>query len=206
MENRAFQEMLKPAVWRIQKKQPQEIAKNAGVDYDKERSVFTVTTLGKPLSVAYPSCELSEQTEEWHTLLLLHYLDTADGTPLTGKRITFGALKDGLVRGTKFDRTAEEELQRLFRGKEPETIREICQRAGANFREGKADLYAEFSLFPRYPLLLEIWFADDEFPLSGKLFVDGAADHYLGMEDAVTAGMVLLEALKEAASRSIRSL
>ena len=64
--------------------------------------------------------------------------------------------------------------------------------------DGKADLSVRFSLFPRYPMLLNIWLEDEEFPAAGKLLVDKSADHYLTIEDAVTAGELFLRKLKEA--------
>ena len=40
-----------------------------------------------------------------------------------------------------------------------------------------------------------LWFADEEIPGSGRLFLDRSASHYLTVEDTVTAGSVLMEAL-----------
>ncbi|MDY2660868.1 MAG: DUF3786 domain-containing protein, partial [[Ruminococcus] gnavus] len=47
-----------------------------------------------------------------------------------------------------------------------------------------------------YPVWLKIWFADEEFEASGKLYLSRSADHYLSMEDAVTVGEVFLSKLK----------
>ena len=196
MENKAFQEMLKAAVARIQKKTPEDMAQKAGIIYHKAASKFELESLKQSVIVEYPSCRLSEKLEEWHTLILLHYLEMADGTPLSGQWTTFGSLKDGLVRGTKFDHTVEEELQKTFCGKSLEQIREVCEKAGGQFAEGRADLCVEFFLFPQYSVLLKIWLEDEEFPLTGKMFVDSTAEHYLTMEDSVTAGSVILEKLK----------
>ena len=66
--------------------------------------------------------------------------------------------------------------------------------------ETKADLCAVFPVLPRYPVTLKIWFADEEFPVSGKLFLQDHADHYLSVEDAVTVGEILLQKLSEAFS------
>ena len=45
--------------------------------------------------------------DEWHHLVILHYLEMADGTPLGQRMTSFGELRDGLVRGGSFDRTCE---------------------------------------------------------------------------------------------------
>ena len=50
-----------------------------------------------------------------------------------------------------------------------------------------------FPVLPRYPVTLKIWFADEEFPVSGKIFLQDHADHYLSVEDAVTVGEILLQ-------------
>ena len=67
-------------------------------------------------------------------------------------------------------------------------------------REELAERCAVFPVLPRYPVTLKIWFADEEFPASGKLFLQDHADHYLSVEDAVTVGEILLQKLSEAFS------
>lgn len=51
------------------------------------------------------------------------------------------------------------------------------------------------SFLPRCSLWLKVWFADDELPPSGRLLIDESAPHYLTIEDAVTAGSLILDAL-----------
>lgn len=195
-ENRAFQEMKKAAAERLQGKSMEQIAPKADVLLGK--GYLELESLGQKIQIFYPSWELQEELEEWHTLLLLHYLEMADGTPLSGEWVTFGNLKDGLIRGTGFDRTADIELGKFLKGKDIEELKTILGALGARIVDGRADLSAELMLFPRYPLLLNIWMEDEEFPAAGKLLVDKNADHYLTIEDAVTAGEVLLRRLKEA--------
>ena len=38
----------------------------------------------------------------------------ADGTPVSNQAVNFGELKDGLIRGVKFEKTMELELNRFF--------------------------------------------------------------------------------------------
>lgn len=198
VENRAFQEMRKAALERLRGKEAEHIAENAAVSWKEGEGNFEFISLGQAVHIAYPSWELKDELEEWHTLLLLHYLDMADGTLLAGEWVTFGNLKDGLIRGTGFDRTADIELGKFLKGKDTEKLRNIFMGLGAEFLDGKADLSVRFSLFPRYPMLLNIWLEDEEFPAAGKLLVDKSADHYLTIEDAVTAGELFLRKLKEA--------
>ena len=61
-----------------------------------------------------------------------------------------------------------------------------------------ADFCARFDFAPRYPVRLKIWFADKEFPASGRLLLDESAPHYLTIEDAVTAASLILDRLTQA--------
>ena len=75
---------------------------------------------------------------------------------------------------------------------------------GNRFRQQLTNLskpdWKVFPVLPRYPVTLKIWFADEEFPVSGKIFLQDHADHYLSVEDAVTVGEILLQKLSEAFS------
>lgn len=131
----------------------------------------------------------------WHALTLLHYLDLADGTPLLGKMMAFAQYPDGMVRGGGFDRRAELVIRRQLGLLPPEELRRRCLALGAELLPSNADLCARFPFLPRYPLWLRLWFGDEEFPASGRLFLDESAAHYLTVEDAVTVGGLLLERL-----------
>ena len=72
------------------------------------------------------------------------------------------------------------------------TVTEVCKNAEIN--------RGTFSSSAKISGTLKIWFADEEFPASGKLFLQDHADHYLSVEDAVTVGEILLQKLSEAFS------
>ena len=133
--------------------------------------------------------------DDWHHLLILHYLDLADGTPLSHQLMAFGDLPSGMVRGGGFDRQSEQDLG-LRLGHAPQAqVERACRALGGVLTPSNADVCAVFSLFPNYPITLKLWFADEEIPGSGRLFLDRSASHYLTVEDAVTAGSVLMETL-----------
>ena len=46
-------------------------------------------------------------------------------------------------------------------------------------------------------MILKVWFADEEFEATGKLLLTASVDHYLTIEDAVTAGEYVLRYIKE---------
>ena len=144
--------------------------------------MLEVLSFYETIEIQLPEFYINSDIDEWHYLTLLHYLDMADGTEGAQKLITFGNLKDGLIRGTKFDRTAEQKLEKLLQDKDPEKIQKACKNLGAEFTETKADLCAVFPV------------------ASGKIFLQDHADHYLSVEDAVTVGEILLQKLSEAFS------
>lgn len=196
-ENRAFIEMLLPAKERLRSKDPESIARNSGAVFDARDSVFRIKCLNQTIVIDYPSYHIDAELDEWFVLLLLHYLDLADGMPVTTQLVPFGGLKDGLIRGTKFDRTMDQGLSSFLAGKQPEQILEVCRALDAQVIDSRADICAVFPLFPNYPVTVNIWFADEEFPASGKMLLSKSADHYLTVEDAVVAGEMLLKILNE---------
>ena len=127
-ENRAFQEMLQAAVKRLQNRSGEEIAAKSGAVFHSSRNVLEIMSFYETIEIQLPEFYINSDIDEWHYLTLLHYLDMADGTEGSQKLITFGNLKDGLIRGTKFDRTAEQKLEKLLQDKDPEKIQKACCR------------------------------------------------------------------------------
>ncbi len=198
LDNRAFKEMLMPAKERIRHRQPKDIEQKSGAVFHEKCSLFLLQTLNQEIQITIPEYTFSPQIEEWHQLVILHYLDLADGRAVSSQLISFGELKNGLIRGTKFDRDTERELQAFLKEKTPERMRQICGSLGGEFVDSNADLCVVFHFLPNYPVWLKIWFADEEFEASGKFYLSKSADHYLTMEDAVTVGEILLSKLKNA--------
>ena len=195
--NRAFMEMRKVAQGWLAGRNPLEIARRAGIDYDSERMEFALKSLDREIRLRWPGCELEAGFGDWHALLLLHYLHRSDGTPLSPRQIAFGELRDGMVRGGGFDRDSAARLSKLLGARSEEDVQRACAALGAEFADSNADLCAVFPLLPRFPMTLKLWYADDEMPASARLMLNASADHYLTVEDAVTAGEVLLAELEK---------
>lgn len=191
MKDQRFDEMLKAALAWLKNRAPEEIAQRADVFFDG--SAFRFMSLGEWISVAYPNYEITPQLPHWHHLLVLHYLNIADGSPLKGQQISFSQYEGGMVRGGDFDRRAEQ----IFHEFEMEDLHRKCKALGGVVKNGKADLCVELPFLPKYPVTLNFWEADEDFPASGRLTVDESAAHYLTIEDAVTVGELILQELKE---------
>ena len=189
-ENRMYSQMLKAAYRWLAERQPEDIAEKAGVTFDG--SGFHFESLGIPVTVSYPAYQITPALDPWHQLIILHYLHLADGTPLSYQTIAFAQQRDGMVRGGGLDRKAEAVISKL----ELNALKQRCEVMGCKEKAANADYCVELPLLPMYPVTLNYWQADEEFPASGRLLTDSSAEHYLTIEDAVTAGELLLQILE----------
>lgn len=190
-KDQMFSEMNQAALARLAGRDPKEIARNGGVSYDETTQTFHISTMGMEMRVHYPEYTMTPELPGWHRLVILHYLDLADGFPLTGKEIPFAQMRSGMVRGGGIDRRCELALQNL----NVERLEGICKRIGGQRIASNADAAWRIPFLPRFPVTLKMWLADEEFPTSGRLLPDAGADHYLTIEDGVTVAEILLEAI-----------
>lgn len=174
---------------------PAEISHRANVLFSND--TFQFESLGRQVSVHYPEYRIEPELDQWHILTILHYLASTAAAPLTGKQISFSQYKHGMVRGGGFDKQVEETIQKQLSTLSDHEFKKRCKALGGKFISSNADLCIQFQFMPNYPVWLKIWFADDEFPASGKMLLDETSEHYLSIEDAVTVGSLILQKLFE---------
>ena len=194
--DQAYQLMFDIARGWLKDKDPHDVAVRSGAVYDEKAEELQLSMMGKELRISWPSCMVSPRPENWQVLVLLHYLNLADGTPAAGERFAFRDMKDGLIRGGKFEFTADRTLQRIIKGKTAEQILDACALLGGEAAEGNGDVNVCLAFLPHLPFYLSFWMEDDEFPASGRLYPDRCIDHYLTIEDAVTVGEIILRNLE----------
>lgn len=190
--NQTFDQMTRVALKWLENRDPNEIAKNAGIRYDAARGIFTFSSMGIEISLTYPDYQITPEIGAWHYLLILHYLHLADGTPLSGDHISFGQMRSGMVRGSGIDRKCEEAI-RSVKNLDKNTLEIICNSLGGTQIRSNADISYRIPFLPNFPVTLNIWLPDEEFPASGRLLLDKSADHYFTIEDAVTVAEILIE-------------
>ena len=125
---------------RLEEKSPVEIAEKSGSEYDPKNGRLKIKSLAEQISTVLPEYSFVQNIKEWHQLVILHYLDLADHTPVSEEQITFGELKDGLIRGTKFDHDMEKELAVFLKGKSEEQLYQIIKACGGEIIDSKADI------------------------------------------------------------------
>lgn len=190
--NQTFEQMKRAALEWLANRNPHEIAEKAGINYDAEKQIFSFSSLGINLILTYPDYCIAPKVSEWHYLLILHYLHLADGTPFTGKEISFSQMKAGMIRGGGLDKKCEMSISSI-KNLDEKKCEKICKNLGGERIQSKADITYRIPFFPRFPVIVNFWLPDEEFPASGRLLVDSNADHYLTIEDAVTVVDILIE-------------
>lgn len=192
MRNQMFSQMTQAALDRLAGRDPGGIARNAGIRYEAETQLFHIPTMGMDVTVSYPDYRFTPELPGWHRLVILHYLDLADGFAPTGKEMSFGQMKSGMVRGGGIDRKWEQAIQRVpnLNG---DTFAQLCRNLGGEPVASSADAAYRIPFLPNFPVVFKVWLPDEDFPASGRLVLDSCADHYLTIEDAVTVAEILLE-------------
>ncbi len=197
------------AFWNaILKRGPGVVASRAGARADGPRIVlplagktFTVDTETKTVLEGGPG-ENPLPAGYTEAVVLLTYLETADGFPLTGQWVT----ERGLPHGDAYFRAPQHALP----------VRDLADRFGddpqglvraaialAGKETGEADAGVELPALPRVPVRFNLWRPDEEFPTAEvKTFFDRSAGHYLILDGVQALVAILVRALIEAAEES----
>lgn len=184
---------------------PQAVALRADVLYHKSdggRGDFTMRFFDRRYQVAYPDGVVTEadsgkEAPIFVQILLLHYLTTADGTPLRGQWVTFRHLPNGLMYERAFRARSLDPLAAKF-GRDPDRFAAAAQSIGGEpARLGDASFL--FRALPRVPLLCVLWLGDEEMPAEASILFDASAGSYLPTEDLAALGGTLSGRLLRAA-------
>ena len=192
---------------------PEEIARLASCRFDTAGSYFELPFLGRLYRVSYPDGEVtpgdplpsapgappapSSQALLTASILIVHYLTKARGTPLAGEWIAFRELPGGNVYVNPFTNRTIRPMVAWF-GKEPKRITAAAQRLGGR-RESFGHASASIDVFKMVPVCFVVWEGDDEVPSSGQILFDRSASDYLDTEDLVVAAGEALYAARSAA-------
>lgn len=172
------------------KKDPEEIANNAGCLLDKETGKLTLRFLADQYWVQHPGGEVGRGDGANAAInvkaLILHYLVHATKTELTGTLISFLEVRGGgETYYPVFQKRAELPLQKTF-GLNPRMLIHCGLRMGGrvgNF--GSASII--LPVFPNIQITYVVWQAEDGLPASAAILFDSSINDYLPCEDIVLA-------------------
>jgi hypothetical protein len=172
----------------------EERAEKAGALYQKgtERNEVTISFFSEPYHIRFPQVEFHSPSKTAVSLvvrtILLHYLITADGTPVSGTWVGYKDLPGGLLYAGVFARRVTDPLVKKF-GTSARSFMEVGTAFGGRPGEvGDASLI--FQVLPRISIQYVLWEGDEEFPPNVQLLFDASINHYLSLEDIVVLGQM----------------
>lgn len=123
------------------------------------------------------------------TLVILHYLENADGSPVRREWIPFRDLPGGNVYQQAFRQQCLDPLIATF-GRDAEAFLTSGQGLGG-VRGSMGDTSFLFQALPRLPMACVLWLADEEQGAEANLLYDAVAPCYLPTEDLAALGRML---------------
>lgn len=164
--------------------------------YSIKENALSIDFLGQHFKVDYPSGNFVPVTASDGELpvstqiLILHYLANLTATEEIGKLISYKELPGGAMYIQPFSNRSINPMVGIF-GSNPDRLLQAAERVGGQ-ANGHGDVGVTVRVFPRIPVNLVLWRADDEFPASGTILFDASAPLILPTEDyAVLAGIVV---------------
>jgi hypothetical protein len=184
---------------------PEDLARSAAVPYQvlgANRGRWEIPFFGAMHYVHWPDGVIEQaqggQNPDIATrIILLHYLLTADGSPLACRWIAFRSLPGGMGYEAAFQQRAGLRLAGTFGG-DQKAFKDAGRRLGGELLEfGDASLL--FRALPRVWMAVVLYVEDDEFPANANVLFDAAASHYLPTEDLAVLGGLLASRLVKTA-------
>jgi hypothetical protein len=178
---------------------PNEAAIRAAVSY--EEGIFQIPFFGAMYHVHWPGGAVLRASDQKDVdiasrILILHYLLTADGTPLGAEWIAFRNLPGGLGYYAAFQGRSALRLAHAFGTDLPAFETAAGALGGERLSFGDASF--SFRLLPRVWLAVVLHLADDEFPATANVLFDSETSHYLPTEDLAVLGGILASRLIKA--------
>ena len=186
----AYQEALKAFL----NKTPEEIVIPSGVSYDKVKRLYSVNYCGMQYSIEQDTgiitpLDSAEKLNYNDETLIMQYLTQSSGIPPRGKWINFLQLPGGELHLLPFKTDALYPLAKMFG-----TDAEAFISASRNFSSERievGDYAVHIPAFPKIPLVVALWMADDEFPAKSNILFDETAPLHLSTASLWVLGIEL---------------
>lgn len=173
------------AVKKLGLRNPELLSRDAAIIYQEQESCFTVPFLDQLYRVSHPDGKVSDSTGKeisvYLSIIILHYLVTADGNPLSGQWVSFRHLPGGEIYTEPFRRRAVTPFLQTF-GSDPDSFIRAAAALGG-IRSKGSGIGLVIPVLPRVPINFTLWPGDDELPASAAILFDSQAASYLPTED-----------------------
>ena len=193
-----LEETLKQAQDKLAGLDPAETAQKSGTIWLPEEKALQVIMLGEEYRVTSPDGRVwtaaGAEASIYFAIIILHYLVTADGTPLTGRLIAYRHLPGGDIYVDPFNKRAITPFLKTF-GEKPEDFARAAAALGGT-EQKTSGISMAITVLPRVPICFTIWPGDEEMPASANILFDEAAPHYLPTEDYAHLPAIVNGAIK----------
>jgi hypothetical protein len=157
----------------------------ATVETEAGHTVIRLDYMGQPCLVTLPDVEVvataGNPLTQRDRLIILHYLNTADGSPLTDRLITFKELPEGAVYFPTYVKRTVKPLLDKFADRPRSLLAAAASIGGVKADTG--DFSFRLNALPRVPLTVTLWLGDEELPPEGNIPFDSSITGYLPTED-----------------------
>ena len=162
--------------------------RKSGTQYqviDSQKRII-IEYLNQSYLISLPDIEISllgsaEKVPLRDKLLILHYFNSAKGTPAPNRLITFRELAEGSVYAPTFAKRTIEPVIDYF-GKEPHHLIDAAEKLGGH-KVDYGDTAVTINAFSRVPITIILWQGDDELAPQGNIVFDASISDYLPTED-----------------------
>jgi Domain of unknown function (DUF3786) len=192
----------------LSSREPADLAAQSGTSLEhcvSQETGLVFYLLGEELQLCLPGYEILSRSgqppNELQQLMALYYFNKADGTPISGRWISFAELPDGRFYNPAFQSYTGAAIVRAFGGALPALERAASQLKGA--AQPLGDRAYAFKALPRLPILLIYWTGDEDFPPACQLLFDACAPHYMPTDGCAILGNLLTHRLLKAGRDSI---
>ncbi|WP_434511632.1 DUF3786 domain-containing protein [Desulfitobacterium sp. AusDCA] len=176
-----------------------EIEKFSG--YPVQGNQIKLNFLGQHFRVEYPSAKFEPEPQAegelpiFARILILHYLCNQTEESLTGQYISYKELPGGGIYNQPFSNRAIRPMVEHFGGNPEKLLKAAQSIGGTPVKLG--DVAVTLNVFPKIPVTLVLWQADEEFPASGNILFDRSASELLPTEDYAVLASFVVMALKK---------
>jgi len=198
-ESKQYEAMLGAISGKLRSMDIYEAAERAGMKANRGQGTVSFECLGRSCVLKASDLSVSGGLNMWEHLAVLQYLENVPAWYEEGEWVDISTLEPGdVMRGASFNRDIDRLAAKLGKLSEDEIKNACSALGGRKAAQGRADISMVFCFLPRYPLLFNLWLADDEFPASGKVLINSGAGKALGLEAAGTVALGLVQRLCEA--------
>jgi hypothetical protein len=184
----------------LQGQDPSLVAARSGSSYltlGPGRGELHLPLWGKICILCWPELkgcnDKDDCLSDFQLAMLLYYLVSADGAPLTGKWVSFADLPDGRIYNAAFQGYSGDEIVKAF-GFDLDGFKSACIKVGGKSVDIGGVSFV-FQALPNVSVMLTYWLGDEDFPSSCKVLFDESASHYLPIDACAILGSTLTQKL-----------